>query len=54
MKSSEKVARIEGIYEDNHLIAVNKPNGVPVQRDSSEDEALVDMVKAYIKKEYKL
>ncbi len=44
---------IDVLFEDNHLIAVNKPAGVPVQRDSSEDEALVDLVKDYIKAKYK-
>lgn len=44
---------IEVLYEDNHLIAVNKPAGVLVQGDITGDECLADMVKAYIKKAYK-
>lgn len=41
---------IETLYEDNHLIAVNKPCGVLIQGDKTGDEPLADMVKAYIKK----
>ena len=41
------------IYEDNHLIAVNKPSGWLVQGDRTGDTPLSDYVKAYIKKKYK-
>ncbi len=40
------------IYEDNHLIAVNKACGEIVQGDKTGDEPLIDKVKAYIKKKY--
>lgn len=40
------------IYEDNHLIAVNKACGEIVQGDKTGDETLIDKVKAYIKKKY--
>lgn len=40
---------IEVLYEDNHLIAVNKPCGLLVQGDKTGDETLADLVKAYIK-----
>ncbi len=40
------------IYEDNHLIAVNKPGGILVQGDHTGDKCLADYVKAYIKKKY--
>jgi 23S rRNA pseudouridine1911/1915/1917 synthase len=43
---------IEVLYEDNHLIVVNKPAGVLVQGDITGDECLADMVKAYIKVAY--
>ncbi len=42
----------EIIYEDNHLIAVNKKAGVLVQGDKTKDPILPDDVKAYIKKKY--
>lgn len=41
------------IYEDNHLIAVNKPAGMLVQGDITGDKCLADYVKDYIKKKYK-
>lgn len=43
---------IEVLYEDNHLIAVNKRVGDLVQGDKTGDETLADKVKTYIKKKY--
>ncbi|MDW7695627.1 RluA family pseudouridine synthase [Flammeovirgaceae bacterium SG7u.111] len=40
------------LYEDNHLIAVNKPARVLVQGDKTGDEHLADIVKEYIRKKY--
>ena len=40
------------LFEDNHLIAINKPSGDLVQGDKTGDIPLVDKVKAYIKKKY--
>ncbi len=40
------------IYEDNHLIAVNKACGEIIQGDKTGDEPLIDKLKAYIKKKY--
>ena len=40
------------LYEDNHLIAVNKLAGTLVQGDRTGDKPLADMVKGYIKKKY--
>jgi len=40
------------IYEDNHLIAVNKPAGWLVQGDSTGDLPLSEYVKEYIKIRY--
>ncbi|MCL2073806.1 MAG: RNA pseudouridine synthase [Marinilabiliaceae bacterium] len=40
------------LYEDNHLIAINKIGYDLVQSDSTGDEPLVDKVKNYIKKKY--
>ncbi len=39
-------------YEDNHLIAVNKPSGTLVQIDQSGDVSLEILVKEYIKEKY--
>jgi 23S rRNA pseudouridine1911/1915/1917 synthase len=40
------------IYEDNHLLVVNKSAGILVQGDSSGDAPLVDLCKDYIGKKY--
>ena len=40
------------LYEDNHLIAVNKPAGVLVQGDETGDATLSDFVKADIARRY--
>ena len=44
---------IEVLYEDNHLIAVNKKSGDIVQGDKTGDTTLSDFVKAYLKKKYR-
>ena len=40
------------LYEDNHLLVVEKPVNVPMQEDASKDEDLLTMAKAYIKDKY--
>ncbi|WP_028667143.1 RluA family pseudouridine synthase [Runella zeae] len=40
------------VYEDNHLIIVNKAPGLLVQGDSTGDVCLLDLVKDYIKQKY--
>ena len=44
---------LEVLYEDNHLIAVNKKAGDIVQGDKTGDTPLSEFVKTYIKKKYK-
>lgn len=41
------------LFEDNHLLIVNKPAGVLIQGDKTGDETLADECKSYIKKRYK-
>ena len=43
---------LEVLYEDNHIIAINKKSGDIVQGDKTGDAPLSDFVKAYIKKKY--
>ncbi|MDX2249802.1 MAG: RluA family pseudouridine synthase [Bacteroidia bacterium] len=43
---------MEIIFEDNHLIAVNKPFGMPSQEDETGDESVFDWVKNYIREKY--
>ncbi len=40
------------VYEDNHLIVVNKASGILVQGDETGDTPLVDLIKAYLKEKY--
>ena len=43
---------MEVIYEDNHIIIVNKQSGEIVQGDKTGDRPLSDIVKDYIKERY--
>lgn len=43
---------LEVLYEDNQVIVVNKPQNIPSQGDSSNDENMLDIVKNYIKEKY--
>lgn len=40
------------LFEDNHIIVVNKPAGVLSQGDITGDKSIIDEVKEYIKKKY--
>ena len=40
------------LYEDNHIIIVNKPSKILVQGDKTGDTTLIDLVKKYIKTKY--
>jgi len=40
------------LFEDNHLIIVNKPCGILVQGDKTGDIPLLEIIKQYIKKKY--
>lgn len=40
------------LYEDNHLLVVEKPVNIPVQADSSGDMDLLTLAKAYVKEKY--
>ncbi len=43
---------INVIYEDNHIIVVEKPFGIPTQEDDSKDQDLLNMVKEYVRIKY--
>ena len=43
---------MEVVYEDNHIIIVNKRSGEIVQGDKTGDRPLSDIVKGYIKEKY--
>ena len=50
MKNGKEMINI--IYEENHLLVVEKPINVPVQADKSGDEDLLSMLKKYLKEKY--
>lgn len=43
---------IRVLYEDNHIIAVNKRSSDIIQSDKSGDATLSDVIKAYLKRKY--
>jgi 23S rRNA pseudouridine1911/1915/1917 synthase len=43
---------VDVLYEDNHLIAVNKKSGQIVQGDKTGDEPLSEKVKTFLKEKY--
>ncbi|RMG29027.1 MAG: RluA family pseudouridine synthase [Bacteroidetes bacterium] len=47
---SQRIPQI--IYEDNHLLVVNKPFGMPAQADISGDESVFDWGREYLKNTY--
>jgi 23S rRNA pseudouridine1911/1915/1917 synthase len=40
------------LYEDNHIIVVIKPVGIPVQEDKSGDTDMLTIIKEYLKEKY--
>ncbi|MBQ2872993.1 MAG: RluA family pseudouridine synthase [Bacilli bacterium] len=48
----EKYQNINILYEDNHLLVVNKPANMPVCLDSSNDIDLLSKLKEYLKIKY--
>ena len=44
--------KINVIYEDNHLLVVEKPINIPTQEDNSKDKDLLNILKDYIKEKY--
>lgn len=44
--------KLNVLYEDNHIIVVEKNINVPVQADSSKDEDMLNIIKSYIKEKY--
>ena len=43
---------VDIVYEDNHLLIINKPAGMPSQLDLTEDACALDLAKDYIKHQY--
>lgn len=53
MEDGKAMIKINVLYEDNHVIVVEKPINVLSQSDSTGDDDLLSMVKLYIKEKYK-
>ncbi|MHC2992786.1 pseudouridine synthase [Pontibacter sp. HJ8] len=46
------MALLDILFEDNHVLVVNKPAGLLVHGDETGDVCLADLAKAYIKEKY--
>ena len=44
--------KLNVIYEDNHIIVVEKPCNIPSQADNTNDEDMITLIKKYIKEKY--
>jgi len=51
-KQHSTVDNLQVLFEDNHLIVINKRPGDIVQGDKTGDEPLSEIVKAFLKKKY--
>lgn len=49
---SDKSNKINVIYEDNHIIVVEKPVNIPSQGDKTGDIDMLTLIKEYIKEKY--
>lgn len=45
--------KIKVIYEDNHIIVVEKIPNIPSQEDKTGDESMLFLIKEYLKEKYK-
>ena len=52
MEDGKKMNKINVLYEDNHIIVVEKPINILSHSDSTKDEDLLTLVKEYIKEKY--
>ncbi len=48
----EMFKNIRIVYEDNHILVVVKPSGIPSQGDKTGDEDMLTILKEYIKEKY--
>ena len=52
MEDGKKMNKINVLYEDNHIIVVEKPINMLSQSDNTKDQDLLTLVKEYIKEIY--
>ncbi len=48
----EVYKKVKIVYEDNHILVVIKPSGIPSQGDKTGDEDMLTILKEYIKEKY--
>ena len=51
-KMGEINMNLKVIYEDNHIIVVEKPPNIPSQGDKTEDTDMLTIIKEYLKEKY--
>lgn len=44
---------IQPLYEDNHLLAINKPAGILSQGDKTGDAPLIELAREYVREKYR-
>ncbi len=44
--------KLKVIYEDNHIIVVEKIPNIPSQGDKTEDLSMLEIIKEYLKEKY--
>ena len=47
-----KIKMLKVLYEDNHIIVVEKPVNIPSQGDKTGDEDMLTIIKKYLKEKY--
>lgn len=52
VKIEENEINLKVIYEDNHIIVVEKPTNIPSQGDKTGDLDMLTIIKAYLKEKY--
>lgn len=52
VKIEENEINLKIIYEDNHIIVVEKPANIPSQEDKTGDLDMLTIIKAYLKEKY--
>ena len=52
MSHTDNLIADDILFEDNHLLIINKKPGILTQGDKTGDKSLIDLAKYYIKKKY--
>ena len=52
IKKEQKMEKLKVMYEDNHIIVVEKPVNVPSQGDKTGDIDMLTIIKEYLKEKY--